>query len=348
MLLVGPRFDKEYPLNSNRWVKIGRSKKAQLMLDNAAVSRNHCAFRWDRHRRVVELKDTSMGGTLVNGESIKSERQTLDHADRIRIEGKSIRFEFLLDLRPVGLGVADPKEEAKGEKQFKKLRGPALLQRRDNLKAQLASLDAEIEKREKEAFEKEREFHEIAMRRTLRLKQDKQQQEDLEKHLEGKKILDEQLEESRKAWIAKMEAEHASNEVEAKPLMDAVGERQVRLEKLQLKKDELERTIHPERYAVADVSRVGSYSLDMVTPDKTPSAGAPSREASEAPLLDDVEAEEEAFEHMLSGIQGQQERGAERSQEGRSHGRLMEAGQLESSSAEEPEAKRPKVQTKAV
>uniref|UniRef100_A0A7S4SW95 FHA domain-containing protein n=1 Tax=Alexandrium monilatum TaxID=311494 RepID=A0A7S4SW95_9DINO len=335
VLLVGPRFDKEYPLNPNRWVKIGRSKKAQLMLNNASVSRTHCSLRWDKHRRVVELKDTSMAGTQVNGETIKSERNALAHADRLRIEGKRIRFEFLLDLRPVGLGFNDPREEQKGLQSLKKLRGPALIQWRDNLRNQLANLTAEVQKREKEAFEKEREFHDIAMRRGLRLKEDKQRQEDLEKYTAGKKALEEKLEESRKQWLDKMSADSEKNEGEVKPIMDAVAERQVKLEKLQLKKDELERTIHPERYAVADVSRVGNYSIELPTPQKTPSAGVPSRANSEPPALDDVDAEEDAFANLLSGIPGQQ------AGEGP---RLMEAGQLESSSADEPDAKRPKVE----
>uniref|UniRef100_A0A7S1M023 FHA domain-containing protein n=1 Tax=Alexandrium catenella TaxID=2925 RepID=A0A7S1M023_ALECA len=337
VLLVGPRFDKEYPLHPNRWVKVGRSKKAQLMLGNVAVSRNHFAIRWDRHQRVVELKDTSVGGTLVNGESIKGERHSLGHADCVRVDGKNLRYDFLLDLRPVGLGAADPREEQRGQQRYKKLRGPALLQRRDSLKAQLTSVDAEIQKREGEAFEKEREFHVIAMRRTLRLKEDKQRQEDLEKYLKGKKALEEKLEESRKKWLERLEGDSAKNEGEAKPLMDLVGERQQRFEKLQLKKDELERTIHPERYAVADVSRVGSYSLDGVSPAKS-NGEAFSRTNSEPPAMDDVAGSDEDPLVGLTGMPGK-----------RDEENLMPAGQIESSSADEPnepEPKRPKVETK--
>jgi len=323
-------------LNPNRWVKIGRSKKAQLLLSNAGVSRNHCSIRWDRHLRAVELKDTSTGGTMVNGDLIKSGRHTLAHADRVRIEGKGAHYDFLLDLRPVGLGWADPREEQKGRQLlWKKLKGPALLQRRDALRAQLAKLDADIQRCEKEAFEKEREFHQIAMRRNLRLQEDKQRKEHFDKYTAGKKVLEELLKEGRENWLAKLKAESEANELEVKPLLELVAERQVKVEKLQLKKDELERTIHPERYAVADVSRVGSF---LPTPEKTPSVEARSQEHSEPLALDDIEAEKDTFADLMSGISGQREP---------QQAQLVAAGQLESSSADEPEAKRPKVESRA-
>jgi len=159
----------------------------------------------------------------------------------------------------------------------------------------------------------------------MRLTDDKQRQIDLEKHIAGKTVLEENLEEGRKEWVRKLEAEHAENEAQVKPLMDNIAERQTRLEKLQLKKDELERNIHPERYAVADVSRIGAYSLELPIHQNTPTA--PSRESSEPPALDDIDPDEDALANLLAA-QGKA---------------APEAASLDTGAAEEPEAKRLKV-----
>lgn len=299
VICIGPRFDKEYQLNANRWAKIGRSKKAQLLLNNTGVSRNHCSLRWDRHRQVVELKDGSTGGTLINGEVIKGARRTLQHADRIRIEGKATKYDFLLDLRPVNLALTDPREEGAGP--VKRLGGQALVTKRDALKAQLSHLEANIEKCDKQAFEKEREFYEIATRRSLRTVEDKQRSEELQKYLAGAKELELRLQESRAEWLEKLQVEHNANDLETRPLMAVIGDLQVKVEKLQLKKDELERSIHPEKYAVADVSRVGSFTLDLPGSQKTPSQ-TETRSQVESGVLED--GEEDAFADLLAGVGG--------------------------------------------
>jgi len=297
LLLIGPRFDKSYALNANRWVKVGRSKKAQLMLVNTGISRNHCSFRWDRHRRLVELKDMSATGTLVNGTAVKGERHVLAHGDRLRVEGKGARYDFILDLRPVGGGLTDPREEPSGTQHWRKLRGPALLQRRDQLKSQLVGYEENIARLERETFEKEKEFYEIATRRSLRMEEDKQRKTDLEKYILGTKELEFKLNEGRDTWLATLETEYAANENEVSPIMDKVAALQIKVEKLQLKKDELERTIHPEKYAVADVSRTGSFTLELPTPEPSVRDGNGSLAEAAGPL-DDIEGEEEAFADM--------------------------------------------------
>merc|ERR550532_3078183 len=244
----------------------------------------------------------SASGTFINGKAVKGERQVLAHADRLRVEGKGARYDFILDLRPVGGGITDPKDEQVGAQHWRKLRGPALVQRRDRLKSQLEGYEEGIERLTKEKFEKEKEFYMIATRRSLRTQDEKQRKIDLEKYILGTKELEFKVNEGRDNWLAKLETEYASNEKVVRPIMDGVAALQIKVEKLQLKKDELERTIHPEKYAVADVSRTGSFTLELPTPE--PSVNRSGSHTEAAPM-DDIEGEEEAFADMPSMGGGQ-------------------------------------------
>jgi len=205
-------------------------------------------------------------------------------------------------MRPVGGGVTDPREESLALQRWRKLRGPALAQRRDQLKAQLDGHTENIAKLEQETMDKEKEFYEIATRRSLRTQDEKQRKIDLEKYILGTKELEFKISEGRDNWLAKLETEYASNEKVVRPIMDGVAALQIKVEKLQLKKDELERTIHPEKYAVADVSRTGSFTLELPTPE--PSVNRSGSHTEAAPM-DDIEGEEEAFADMPSMGGGQ-------------------------------------------
>jgi len=337
LLLIGPGFDKSYALNANRWVKVGRSKKAQLLLVNTGVSRNHCSFRWDCHRRLVELKDMSASGTLVNGTAVKGERHVLAHGDRLRVEGKGARYDFILDLRPVNGGITDPREEQGGAQHWRKLRGPALIQRRDHLKSQLDGYEQNITRLEKETFEKEKEFYEIATRRSLRTQEDKQRKIDLEKYILGAKELEFKLNEGRDNWLSMLQTEYDNNEKVVRPIMDSVAALQIKVEKLQLKKDELERTIHPEKYAVADVSRTGSFTLELPTPEPSVRDRVGSHTEAAGPL-DDIEGEEEAFADMPGMGGGQPTKAA-------SSPVKADLGTLERGFADEPQSKRLKAES---
>merc|ERR1711971_1155366 len=48
LLLVGSKLDKTCPLRPNKWIQIGRSTQAQVLLPNPAVSKHHCKLHWRR------------------------------------------------------------------------------------------------------------------------------------------------------------------------------------------------------------------------------------------------------------------------------------------------------------
>lgn len=257
-LLVGTRYDKVCPLRPNRWVGVGRSKKSQLLLDNGGVSRNHCDMRWDPHRRIVELRDTSVSGTMVNGQTIKRSRCILAHADHITVEGKGIYYNFLLDMRPVKLGFSDPRADLMVQKSVREAVRAGPSQQRDILRNQIVHMDTTMRACMEQAVEKEKMFYSIATRRRLRLLEDKDKDDRYHKYLRGVEQLQAQLQLGREEWLEKLQQEYEKNESDVNAIIEETKNLQEKVEKLQLKKDELERSIHPEKYAVADISVTGS------------------------------------------------------------------------------------------
>lgn len=266
-LLLGRGLEKAYPLRPGVRCKIGRHQKAQLHLDNKAISREHCSLRWDEHRRAVELQNLSKQGTLVNGQAVvgKDTRRDLRHGDLIRIEGKGDSYEFLLDLRPVGLGLSDPREAYREKLRMQKHRSKKVaarsqVERRDTLKKQLQHLDDLLGKCNVQVPQKEGELARIQEKTRQRQAQDAKWQEQCDALLRGKVELEAKLHKSREQWLAKLKDENVQNDITTDGLIQECRLLQDKVEKLQLKKDELERTIHPERYAVADVAR---FELDF-------------------------------------------------------------------------------------
>mmetsp|Transcript_78731 Transcript_78731/g.222684 ORF Transcript_78731/g.222684 Transcript_78731/m.222684 type:complete len:427 (+) Transcript_78731:81-1361(+) len=279
-LMVGSRYNKVCPLRPNRWVGVGRSKKSQLLLDNSGVSRNHCDIRWDPHRRIVELRDTSVGGTMVNGQTIKKSRCILAHADHITIEGKGIYYNFLLDMRPVKLGFSDPRADLMVQQSVKKAIRAGPSQQRDILRSQIVHMDATIKACMEQAFEKEKLFYSVATQRRLRLVEDKDKDDRYHKYLRGAEQLQQQLQLGREEWLERLQQEYEKNETDVNEIIEETKTLQEKVEKLQLKKDELERSIHPEKYAVADISVTGSGDPHRsLTSDQQQDSGAGSAKA---------------------------------------------------------------------
>merc|ERR1712232_200884 len=71
--------------------------------------------------------------------------------------------------------------------------------------------------------------------------------------------------------------------------MDQISALQEKVEKLQLKKDELERSIYPDRYQVADISGIDTAALEL------PMRHSDSSDASEVGSVGGSEGEEEAL-----------------------------------------------------
>lgn len=294
-LVTGSRLDKTVQMHPGHWIKIGRNPKAHLMCNNAGVSRNQVSVKWDPHEKRVEMRLEAKSGTLVNGKEIRESRRLLEHGDRIRIVGKGQTFDFLLDLRPVGLGSGDPRYRARVAADKTKT-GPT--QRRDTLRAQMQHLQKAINNFEEKAFQREQEYYEIATRRRLR-EQEQAERKDQHKHyIEDAKVQMVVLDEGRKDWLSKLDDLHAGNEKETAPVIETTSQLQDKLEKLHLKKDELARQIHPEQYAVADIA----LSINQSEDEGSRSQRSRSQHSRPRPATNDAEGEEDAFAG-LSGLQ---------------------------------------------
>lgn len=283
-LYLGRNLAKECTLKPNRWVKVGRDDACHVKLPDRAVSKIHFSLRWSHRGRTVEIQDTSKAGVYVNGEALQTSHRKLNHGDCIQVHGSHGTHDFLLDLRPVSLGFDDPREKPRPTLKPQQA-GVGLVRKRNLLREELAKLGAAVEAKTAEAFEKEKKFYEVVARRQQRISQDREREEQLQRYSSQTVELEQKLRQSREDWLARLKAENAANEESVRPLVEKAKQLQQRVDRLQFKKAELERTIHPERYAVVDIP-IGKAEL-----------GPP---ASKRPRLDDGlsstghEGEEEA------------------------------------------------------
>jgi cellulose synthase/poly-beta-1,6-N-acetylglucosamine synthase-like glycosyltransferase len=85
----GPEADRQWSLDSDRPVVIGRGDQADLILLDTEISRRHCRlFAGGDAWRIEDLG--SLNGVYVNGEKVDS--ATLTHGDRLRIGNSILRF----------------------------------------------------------------------------------------------------------------------------------------------------------------------------------------------------------------------------------------------------------------
>eukprot|EP00930_Biecheleria_cincta_P032341 TRINITY_DN22441_c0_g1_i1.p1 TRINITY_DN22441_c0_g1~~TRINITY_DN22441_c0_g1_i1.p1 ORF type:complete len:552 (+),score=138.19 TRINITY_DN22441_c0_g1_i1:44-1657(+) len=286
-LLLGRGFQKNVRLRDNDWIRVGRNKDNKIRIDETQISRHQCAFRWNPDERTVDFKDTSTGGTYVNGELVRNARRSLQHGARIKIQGKSKAWNFLLDLRPVGMATTDPRgpSGASGE--------DSLSEKRKSLLAKLAKLQVELREKDHQIFDKEKTFFEILSRNKDRESSDALLEKECERYTVEAEEIEQKLETTRDEWKAKLQALYESNAAAASPVVEAVHVVQDKLAKLELKKNELERSIYPERFAMAELP-------DLQLP--LPSSHGPSTHGSqggasdvESSKRDDVDGEQEAF-----------------------------------------------------
>lgn len=291
-LWAGTQLAKAVSLIPNRWLKIGRNPKATLLINNPGVSREHCSVRWDSHLRRVELKVDTLAGTLVNGVQAEGDRVILEHADRLRVVGKNKNFDFVVDLRPVGLGWGAPQKTAADAQKAKE----RPMYRRQMLRARLHKLEMDIRQADQKIMDAESEFYDLQTKREIRLRETSGLVDQHTFYIEDAKKLEAELENSRQAWLQKLEGEYKANEDAVRPIIQETGGLQDKIEKLQLKKDELSRSIHPELYAVADVA-----VLDIPSP--AASFVTDAQDMVDGIGREDVEGEDDAF----AGLAGLEE-----------------------------------------
>lgn len=276
-LLIGPRFVKALKLHAGQWMRIGRDKESAVLLDNVGVSRKHCSVRWDSKNRIVQFRDTSTSGTMVNGQVVRSDQLNLLHGFHLRIEGKSCRYEFILDLRPVGLALTDPRTVTHGPGEASR----SHVSKREHLRAEILQLQALNSQKETDIFTQEKKFYEMVSQSMQRDAEYKENQEKLQHFIKEIAALENKLAESRAEWLDKLKEEYAANEEDSKPVIEATKQVHDRLAKLEMKKNELERSIYPHRFAVADLPQMAE-----LPPPSENAIGARSG---------DVDGEDEAF-----------------------------------------------------
>lgn len=85
------------------WSRIGRSARADIVLDDPTVSRRHALVVRTRNGEVRVLDDRSLNGVQVNGERV--EWGSLSDGDELAVG----RFRFyLLEREPIGSALPDP------------------------------------------------------------------------------------------------------------------------------------------------------------------------------------------------------------------------------------------------
>jgi len=121
-----------------------------------------------------------------------------------------------------------------------------------------------------------------------RAAEDQQKEQEYQRYLEATADLEKKLQESREEWQVKLKALYIANEEEEKPILEQTADIQDKLSKLELKKNELERQIFPERFAVAELpDEVGGRTFSL------PGAEEKSEKEGLSVTGDDVEGEQE-------------------------------------------------------
>ena len=84
-----PDGDEVVVLPIGRLTRIGRRATADIVIDDAAVSRRH-ALVLDRGGTPVIADDRSLNGVYVNGRRVREAR--LHHGDEVQIGGRVMRY----------------------------------------------------------------------------------------------------------------------------------------------------------------------------------------------------------------------------------------------------------------
>ena len=95
-ILSGPAAGVEFPLEGMRSIA-GRSAKAEILLEDGSVSKEHAAFELDGQGfGVRDLASTN--GVQVNGRNVLAKR--LEHGDRVRLGDCELQYVVEERTRP--------------------------------------------------------------------------------------------------------------------------------------------------------------------------------------------------------------------------------------------------------
>ena len=86
----GPESDRQWTIDSDTPVTIGRGDQADIVLIDAEISRIHCRISCPEGQWLLEDKG-SLNGTFVNGR--KTGQSPLQHGDRVHLGNSALRFD---------------------------------------------------------------------------------------------------------------------------------------------------------------------------------------------------------------------------------------------------------------
>ncbi|CAK9101978.1 Hypothetical protein (Fragment) [Durusdinium trenchii] len=248
-LWCGRRLNKSVVLLPNTWITLGK-EGCHVKLPSRMVSTKHCQLRWVSAARQVEFVDTSTNGTWVSGEKVyrnRKEPKLLEHGARVVIENDppENRFNFVLDLRPTGLAFADPRQLPRGVDR------PKQELEREKWKKHLFSLRMRQDKQESDILEKEKFYHELQVQRRELEAKTQLWQGEIERLKEDTEMVLKKMFEKRDAWKAKLQELYKANEEVTVPLTQRTIEKQDQVHQLEGKVSELQRLIYPDRFSLA-------------------------------------------------------------------------------------------------
>mmetsp|Transcript_41158 Transcript_41158/g.74363 ORF Transcript_41158/g.74363 Transcript_41158/m.74363 type:complete len:371 (-) Transcript_41158:90-1202(-) len=321
ILWFGLKFDKACGLRAEEWIRFGSSKHVDIRLDGQGFSQRHCQVRWSQKGDTsVELRNNARGSYL-NGVELKGETKFLDHGDCLTLVGKDKKYEFLLDLRPLGLvdRSDDPrKRQARNfvktetaERKKKRIRVEYAAARDDKfqLEAQLAELEERIALRE-------RAIDELSRKRERRIETDKALHEEMVEKMKETIQMVQDIQDKRRAWEEKILALQSDNEVSVQPYTKEVVLQQSEVDKLRLKRVELLHQAHPERFALLDESKAIADGGPRGEGEDSEQATLPSTPGSEQGVIE-MEMEDppkELADHAPAAAAATAGPGAEESQ----------------------------------
>lgn len=247
----------------------------------------------------------------------------MQHGDVFSIEGKGCTFVFVLDLRPVSdnaMAMVDPVEMFLAKQRR--------VNAAEKCTAGAVGDQGLAEQRYKEALRQqleqlEKDYCSIVVRRKLRQAADAQARENLLAYNRAMREMNDRLVDQREEWNQKLDKMYEDNETESEPLFAQTSELQTMLDKLYLKKDELERSLNPQNYSHLNDDQLtsGKGSSTKAVSDHHTSAdeedhvnlgennaptpqGSPKAGAAAASAPKDAEDDEELFGDFDSDAEG--------------------------------------------
>jgi len=289
VVLVGSQFNKECLLKPGRWVEVGRQPKANILLQNGAVSKHHCKLQWRKGSSSVELRVLD-GVTHVNDKRLGiGNAASLKHGDLLKIYGKGACFRFLIDMKHTNDALPDVKTMSNFLAATKEAQH-ATRTPEEELQHKVRKMRALAEAAREKAMKYEERLTNIQTQRTLRVQKMQDELEKCASFEKDEQRLEDVLIKSRDDWLERLQDQNELQDKTGRPLNELTSETQLKRNTLEVLAKEEDRRLHPERH-MASLPAPGDGP--PVRPAKLEDDRAAG--ADLAAKADEADGEEEAF-----------------------------------------------------